>query len=311
MRKMKNKIIIIAAILLTSTSLAYAEEDISCGQNSRYIDNKNGTISDPRTKLTWQICVAGQEWNGESCSGTPTWLNMKEATIYAASNQLSKFNDWRLPEYEEFLSILEIQKNTSLPNEDVILKSQSFRIDIAPPPGCNNNPYPKILPPLMKAANSNLTYWTSTIIKGSENYYGITFSTLYNKYIGVGIDRIKPSSEYVGNGFVKLVRGGLPRGDFQSEKFSKIVDSYNREINEIKEKQKIESANLKKWRERKFIIGDETFCGPIIEIRSPMIKLAVNAQLQGFGNEAWIKISDAFPPEYGCKNLNGRLSPLK
>lgn len=308
---MKSKTVTIAAVLLVLNSLAYAEDDIGCSQNSGYIDNKNGTISDPRTNLTWQICVAGQEWNGESCGGTPTWLDMKEATIYAASNQLSKFNDWRIPEYEEFLSILGAKKDALLPSENVILKSQSIRIDIAPPSGCNNYPYPKILPPLLKASNSNLTFWTSTVIKGSESYYGITFSTLYNKYRGVEIGRILPSNEYVGKGFVKLVRGGVPRGDFQSESFSRIVDLYRRENKEMLNRQQREATNLKKWRERKFSVGDDTFCGAVVEIRNPMIKIAVNAQLQGFGSEAWIKISDAFPPEYGCKNLNGRLSPLK
>lgn len=299
---MKSKKVAIAAILLILTSLSYAQDKLDCGKSAEYIDNKNGTISDPRTNLIWQMCVAGQEWNGESCGGTPTRLDMKEATIFAASNKFLKFNDWRIPEYEEFLSILDVSVNS---------ESQANIKNIPPLPGCNAYPYSKILPPLMKASNSNLKFWTSTVVEGSEDYYGLTFSTLYDKFLGVRVEKILPSNEYRGIGFVKLVRGGTPRGDFKSGNFSKIAHSYMRESEEMLKQQQREAANIKKWREGKFSIGDDTFCGPIIEIRRPLIKIALNAQLQGFGNEAWVKISDAFPPEYGCKNLNGRISPLK
>jgi len=56
-------------------------------------------------------------------------------------------------------------------------------------------------------------------------------------------------------------------------------------------------------------IGSDTHCGPIVEIRHPMYKIAVNAQLAGFGNEAWLKVSEIFPPQFGCLNRNGLLSP--
>lgn len=57
-------------------------------------------------------------------------------------------------------------------------------------------------------------------------------------------------------------------------------------------------------------IGSDTFCGPVIELRHPMVKIAVSAQLKGFATEAWLKTHQLFPPEYGCRNSNGNLSPL-
>lgn len=71
-----------------------------------------------------------------------------------------------------------------------------------------------------------------------------------------------------------------------------------------------ETARQNKFR-KALKIGDDTFCGPVIETRQPMIKIAVNAQLQGFASEAWLKSSQVFTPEYGCRNVNGRLSPIK
>lgn len=55
-------------------------------------------------------------------------------------------------------------------------------------------------------------------------------------------------------------------------------------------------------------IGDDTFCGPVIEVRYPMIKIAVSAQLPGYTSEAWLKASEVYPAQYGCRNENGRLS---
>ena len=70
---------------------------------------------------------------------------------------------------------------------------------------------------------------------------------------------------------------------------------------------KREQQRLAQWR-KTLQIGDDTHCGPIIEVRRPMYKVALIAQIQGFGNESWLKEAELFPPESGCRNVNGRLS---
>lgn len=62
------------------------------------------------------------------------------------------------------------------------------------------------------------------------------------------------------------------------------------------------------WR-TKLKIGDDTFCGPVIEVRQPMIKIAVRVQLPGYSSEAWLKANEVYPDGAGCRNVNGRLSP--
>lgn len=69
-----------------------------------------------------------------------------------------------------------------------------------------------------------------------------------------------------------------------------------------------EIKRIAEWR-KTLQLGSDTFCGPVIEVRGPMIKIAVRAQLPGFSNEAWLKAEEIYPDNYGCRNVNGRLSP--
>lgn len=81
-----------------------------------------------------------------------------------------------------------------------------------------------------------------------------------------------------------------------------------KEAAELAAVQRAEGQRLAAWR-RTLKVGDDTFCGPVIEVKSPMVKIAVRPQLQGFGNEAWLKAVEIFPDAYGCSNRNGRLFP--
>jgi hypothetical protein len=63
------------------------------------------------------------------------------------------------------------------------------------------------------------------------------------------------------------------------------------------------------WRS-KLRSGDDTFCGPVIEIKGSMIRIALRVQLPGYGNDAWLKTSEIYPPSSGCQNINGRISPI-
>lgn len=57
-------------------------------------------------------------------------------------------------------------------------------------------------------------------------------------------------------------------------------------------------------------IGSDTFCGPVIALRGPMVQIAVNAPLPGFSAEPWLKLDEVYPAEIAsCKNSNGKLTP--
>ncbi len=77
-----------------------------------YADNRDGTVTDSATGLTWMRCSVGQTWNGSTCTGTaiqyPTWTQAKswwEAT--GVTREFAGKNDWRLPSGRELQSIID------------------------------------------------------------------------------------------------------------------------------------------------------------------------------------------------------------
>ncbi len=74
------------------------------------------------------------------------------------------------------------------------------------------------------------------------------------------------------------------------------------------QRQAREAAMLAEFR-RSLKVGDSTFCGYVIESRPPMIRLALNTLLPGYPSEVWVRVTEVFPPTYGCLNRNGRISP--
>jgi len=69
-----------------------------------------------------------------------------------------------------------------------------------------------------------------------------------------------------------------------------------------------QAKKLKKWQSG-LIVGSMTFCGRVIERNESMIKIAINAKLQGYNNEQWLHISEVYEPHKGCINKNGDLFP--
>lgn len=62
------------------------------------------------------------------------------------------------------------------------------------------------------------------------------------------------------------------------------------------------------WR-RTLTIGSPTFCGLVIDRKPPLVKIAVNAPLQGYASEQWLNVRDVYPANLGCHHVNGRLNP--
>lgn len=69
-------------------------------ENSRFIDNNNGTVTDSKTGLIW---TREDIWQKEG-----RWVTWDEAKEYAHHLNRQKFageNDWRLPSREDILSL--------------------------------------------------------------------------------------------------------------------------------------------------------------------------------------------------------------
>jgi Protein of unknown function (DUF1566) len=93
--------------VFVNSAIAVCRNDVVINApNDRFIVRANGTVFDIKTKLTWKQCVEGL--NGDDCSnGAPIAANWKGALDLAASSTFAGFNDWRLPNVKELMSIVE------------------------------------------------------------------------------------------------------------------------------------------------------------------------------------------------------------
>lgn len=77
-----------------------------------FIDNDDGTVTDTRTGLMWDRCVATQEWDGTTCQGgAPSGSNWLPGLNLVQSLNASDhrgFDDWRLPNVKELASIADL-----------------------------------------------------------------------------------------------------------------------------------------------------------------------------------------------------------
>ena len=79
---------------------------------SAFVDHGDSTVSDSRTGLMWQKCLAGL--SGEGClEGSPAVYTWQEALQLAesinSSGGLAGYTDWRLPSIKELTSIVELK----------------------------------------------------------------------------------------------------------------------------------------------------------------------------------------------------------
>ena len=86
-------------------------------ENSRYIDNSNGTITDTQTNLMWK--------KSDSFLDTKKWKNWFTGHEYMQIVNLEKFGgfeDWRFPYEDEAYSLFELDKtNQDKYGDDIYL----------------------------------------------------------------------------------------------------------------------------------------------------------------------------------------------
>lgn len=97
-------------------------------------------------------------------------------------------------------------------------------------------------------------------------------------------------------------------------RLQKLIDQETRKAEYARAEGERKILELKKelehWR-KNLRLGDDTFCGRIIEVNnnSTMFKLAISAKLPGYANEQWVHVNDIYQPWRGCINYNGNLTP--
>lgn len=174
---------IIIIVVLSVPGVAYAQtckpESIpATAPTSQFTDHDNGTVTDTKTGLMWKKCAEGQTWdsNTNGCAGSDasyTWQNaLKQAQTLNTNGGFASYTDWRVPNKNELLSIVEEQCYA---------------------PAINLAVFPNTL---------FSVYWSSSPV--AYDGYGVWYVSIYDGYVsdGFGFGFNKNSS-----GGIRLVRG--------------------------------------------------------------------------------------------------------
>lgn len=107
---------IVAVSLLSMLSYSVQSECFYSGirataPDSRYNDNKDGTVTDKRTGLVWKQCSEGRLSTNIACdSGNDSkffWKDALAQSNIANSDKFAGATNWRLPNIKELLSLNE------------------------------------------------------------------------------------------------------------------------------------------------------------------------------------------------------------
>ncbi len=80
--------------------------------DSQLVDNGDGTITDSKTGLMWKKCLEGLSGNNceSGATGSFTWQSaLQQPDIVNNSGGFAGHKDWRLPNINELVSIIEEQ----------------------------------------------------------------------------------------------------------------------------------------------------------------------------------------------------------
>jgi hypothetical protein len=72
-----------------------------------FVDNGDGTVTDPVRGLSWMRCSLGQTWASGSCEGDASELNWQQALQAAHGFVYANQLGWRVPNVKELSSITE------------------------------------------------------------------------------------------------------------------------------------------------------------------------------------------------------------
>lgn len=172
-----------ALLTLALLTMTLAVQAVTCtdatipptNPDNAYTDHGDGTVTDTRSGLMWQRCSAGQSWNGSTCTGGATSHTWDAALAQASNSRVGSYDDWRLPNVNELVSLVE-----------------RCRIN----PSINDTVFP--------ATSSSLFWSGSPNASNSLNAWHVYFDHGYSSYDGGSVD-----------GFlVRLVRGGQSFASF-------------------------------------------------------------------------------------------------
>lgn len=88
--------LVLALLACCATGLVHAEAE-------RFVISADGKeVTDTQTKLVWQRCTYGQQWDGKTCAGKAVKVTLQKARQLATENA-----PWHVPSKAELTSLVD------------------------------------------------------------------------------------------------------------------------------------------------------------------------------------------------------------
>lgn len=87
--------------------------------DSAYTVHGDGTVTDMRTGLMWKVCAEGQTWNAGVCTWSEGAYSWDAALALAEVSTYAGHADWRLPNFRELRSLVEVCRVSPAINDTV------------------------------------------------------------------------------------------------------------------------------------------------------------------------------------------------
>ena len=96
------KRLVLSLVLSISASTAIAQ----CVYFDGFVENGDGTVTDPRDGLRWQKCAVGQTWVTNRCEGNGVEMYWADALLKTDKSSIGQETVWRLPTAAELTSVM-------------------------------------------------------------------------------------------------------------------------------------------------------------------------------------------------------------
>jgi hypothetical protein len=299
MRHLSAALWVLVASLALVTGAQAGES--GCSLFTGFVDNGDGTVRDVRNGLVWKRCPEGMKYSNGVCVGQPIETGWYSAMEIAKDSRFLGIAGWRLPTIEELASIIRGMDGEHLSTK-LPVRTRCHEV-----------------PKVSKAINTvneytgswkhEPTFWSSTRQSDNCQYVASfnSFGELNGSCGGIVIN-------------VRLVRdsaiiGGEPSLEYLAEGVGEVAERARivlAEKERIRQEQKNKELLMAREKEKKQLDlfrkslrqDDETNCGPVIEIRGRLVKIAY--PVENYGNEHWVRRDEILPPGYACRFVNGQ-----
>ena len=162
--------------LLTQYGLDKIEKEIN---KSGFINHKNGTVTDTKTKLMWMRCTLGQtlDKNSNSCPKKINTYEWQEAQDIAKTLNFAGYSNWRVPSIQELNTLVYCSNNKQIKFEKNGYDSRKNEGGY----GCNSDIRGDYQDPTIYTSvfpNTPLsTFWTSSLTMNTSDVWQVDFES--------------------------------------------------------------------------------------------------------------------------------------